>query len=63
MLITDDVDIVRHMSAHGSGWTRGTWYDGVKLDPRQDSVFSTRDEQLHTDLKAKETGAVSVAPQ
>ena len=29
------------------------------MDVRLDTVFSTRDEQLHTELKAKESGGVS----
>lgn len=28
----------------------------MRMDPRLDTVFSTRDEQLHADLKAKESG-------
>ncbi|KAK5111800.1 hypothetical protein LTR62_004720 [Meristemomyces frigidus] len=48
--------MVRRMNAAGSKWTRGTWYDGMKLDPRQDSVFSTRDETLHADMRSKEIG-------
>ncbi|KAK3726122.1 hypothetical protein LTR37_000270 [Vermiconidia calcicola] len=56
LLITDDADLVRHMNAPGSRWTRGPWYEGVKLDPRLDSVFSTRDERVHADLKAREAG-------
>lgn len=58
LLVTSDADIVRHMSAPGSAWRRSGWYDGMKLDPRIDTVFSTRDEKLHADLKAKEAGAV-----
>jgi cytochrome P450 len=57
LLITDDADIVRHMAAPRSGWTRSRWYNGVRFDPRKDTVFSTRDEKLHTELKAKMTGA------
>ncbi|CAK3936056.1 Pisatin demethylase [Lecanosticta acicola] len=54
LLVTDDPDLIRHMNAPGSKWTRSTWYDAMKLDPRQHSVFSTRDEKLHAELKAKE---------
>jgi cytochrome P450 len=57
LLITDDADVVRHMAAPRSGWTRSKWYNGVRFDPRKDTVFSTRDEKLHTELKAKMTGA------
>ena len=31
----------------------------MRLDPRLDSVFSTRDEKHHADLRAKESGGVS----
>lgn len=58
LLVTDDADLVRHMNAPGSRWTRSSWFTGLRLDPRQDTVFSTRDEREHADLKAKETGAV-----
>ena len=60
LLLTDDADLVRHMNAPGSKWTRSGWYDGVRLDPRYDSVFSARDEKLHADLRAKEIGAVCI---
>lgn len=59
LLVTDDADLVRHMNAPGSKWSRSGWYDGVRLDARYDSVFSARDERLHADLRAKEIGAVS----
>lgn len=36
----------------------GGWYEGMKLDPRVDTVFSTRDENLHADLRSREIGAV-----
>lgn len=58
VLITDDPDLVRRQSAAGSKWTRSQWYEGVKLDPRHESVFSTRDEGLHAELRGKESGAV-----
>ncbi|KAK4569667.1 hypothetical protein LTR86_003432 [Recurvomyces mirabilis] len=56
LLITDDADLVRHMNAPGSKWTRGSWYDGMRLDPGHDHVFSTRDEAVHADLRSKEIG-------
>ncbi|KAF2163606.1 hypothetical protein M409DRAFT_68501 [Zasmidium cellare ATCC 36951] len=54
LLVTDDPDLVRHMNAPGSRWTRSGWYDAMKMDPRKDNVFSTRNEKLHAELKAKE---------
>ncbi|KAK6430209.1 hypothetical protein LTR95_013639 [Oleoguttula sp. CCFEE 5521] len=56
LLITDDADIIKHMSAPGSRWTRSPWYDGVRLDPRYDTVFSTRSEKHHADLRSREIG-------
>ncbi len=46
------------MYATGSTWTRSGWYDAMRMDPRQDNVFSTRDEKAHNELKAKEAGGV-----
>ena len=46
LLITDDADIIRHMSAPRSGWTRGPWYNAMAFDLRGDTVFSTRDEKV-----------------
>ncbi|KAF2859031.1 cytochrome P450 [Piedraia hortae CBS 480.64] len=57
LLVTNDADIVRHLNAPGSRWRRSEWYNGVKLDPRQDTVFSTRDEHVHATLRSKESGA------
>lgn len=59
LLVTDDAELIRHMNAPGSRWTRSGWYDAMRMDPRQDSVFSTRNEKLHAELKAKEAGGVS----
>ena len=60
LLITDDSELVRHMNAPNSQWRRGEWYIGMRMDWRLDTVFSTRDEQLHADLKAKESGGVRI---
>ncbi|EXJ87353.1 hypothetical protein A1O3_04312 [Capronia epimyces CBS 606.96] len=57
LVITDDADIIRHISAPRSAWSRADWYDAMRHDPRQDSVFSTKDEKHHADLRAKMIGA------
>ena len=59
LLVTDDADVIRHMSAPRSGWTRSVWYSRQAFDARQDTVFSTRDEKLHAELRSKMMGAVS----
>ncbi|GIZ47929.1 hypothetical protein CKM354_001100500 [Cercospora kikuchii] len=56
LLVTDDAELIRHINAPGSRWTRSGWYDAMRMDPRQDNVFSTRNEEAHVDLKAKEAG-------
>lgn len=61
ILVTGDEDVVRHMNAPGSRWRRSHWYEAMRLDPRLDTVFSTRDEKLHFDLKAKEAGGVRMS--
>lgn len=59
LLVTDDADLIMRMNAPGSKWTRSGWYDAMRMDPRKDSVFSTRNEKLHAELKSKEAGGVS----
>lgn len=56
LLLTSDPDIIRHMNGPGSKWTRSGWYAAMRFDPRADSVFSTRDEKLHTELRLLEIG-------
>lgn len=59
LLITDDPELLKHMSAARSPWRRSPWYAGMKLDPKCDTVFSTRDEKLHSEMRTMEIGAVS----
>ena len=59
VLITDDVDVLRHMNAPRSEWRRSEWYSAMAFDPRKDTVFSTRDERLHGELRGKMIAAVS----
>ena len=58
LLVTDDPDLFRHMNAPRSLWTRGTWYDGMKMDPRQNNILSERDEKKHAEMRAKMIGGV-----
>ena len=52
-IMTDDPVILRHMSAPRSNFRRGTFYDGMSVDPNFNSVLSERDEKLHNTLRAK----------
>lgn len=56
LLLTSDPDIIRHMNLPNSKWRRSGWYDALRMDPRADSVFSTRDERKHADLRSLEIG-------
>ena len=58
LLVTDDVDLLRHMSAARSVYTRSDWYDGMKLDPNIPNVISERNEMRHTALRAKMASGV-----
>ena len=61
MLLTDDVAFLRRMSAPRSAYTRGEWYDGVKLDVNVNNVISERNEQKHAEIRAKLANGVSVS--
>jgi hypothetical protein len=62
LLVTDDADLLRHMSAPRARWTRGNWYDGMKLDPRVNNILSERNERRHAELRAKMIAGVSLNP-
>ncbi|KAH8201170.1 hypothetical protein TruAng_004638 [Truncatella angustata] len=52
-LITDDPDIIRRMSAARSAYKRSSWYDAMRLNPLQHSLFSLTDTATHDRLKAQ----------
>ena len=53
LLVTNDPDLLRHMSAPRSLWTRGKWYEIHKFDASTDNIFSTIDEKKHAQLRSK----------
>lgn len=56
LLLTNDPDVIRHMNLPASKWRRSGWYNAFNMDPRADSVFSTRDEKQHSELRQLEIG-------
>jgi cytochrome P450 len=52
-VVTCDPDIVRRTTAVRSEYTRGPWYDAMKLEPGRDNLFSLRDEAAHMKLRNK----------
>ena len=53
LLITDDPDILRRMNSARSKYSRGGWYDAVRLHPDNPSMMGSRDTEWHDDIKAK----------
>ena len=53
MILTDDPDLYRHMSAPRSAFTRGHWYKGMSFDARVDNILSMTDEKRHAELRTK----------
>jgi cytochrome P450 len=51
MLITSDPDLMRRMNAVRSPFTRGPWYNALKLHPERDNITSYIDEGKHADLR------------
>jgi hypothetical protein len=60
-LVTNDPDLLRHMSAPRSLWARGGWYEIHKFDSTTDNIFSTTDEKKHTRLRSKLGPAVCLS--
>lgn len=58
-LVTNDPDVLRRMSAVRSLYTRSEWYDGARLEPEYDSMFSERNEERHNMLRSKAAIGVS----
>ncbi|KAK4033209.1 cytochrome P450 [Parachaetomium inaequale] len=52
-LITDDPDVLRRMMAARSPYTRGPWYEALRVDPSKDNVLTLRDDAAHTARRAK----------
>ena len=57
-LITDDPEIIRHMSGARTTYGRSYWYDGMVLTPDQDNMLSEKDVGVHDRLKAQMAAGV-----
>lgn len=60
ILVTNDADLLRHMSGARSTYSRAAWYDGMRLDPRVNNVISERNDKRHNALRAKMASGVSL---
>ena len=52
-LITSDPDIIRKINKERSGYYRGTWYTGGRLNPYYDNMFSQQEPTAHTKYKSR----------
>lgn len=59
MLVTDDPEVLKKLSAVRSSYTRSDWYDGMRFEADHGHVFSERNEKRHTELRGKMAAGVS----
>lgn len=52
-LITGDPDIIRRINKERSGYNRGSWYTGGRINPYYDNMFSQQQPAAHTKYKSR----------
>ena len=57
-LLTSDPDVTRRILTARSGYTRGPWYDSIRIYPHAPNLVSERDERKHSRLKYKLSASV-----
>lgn len=59
-LVTSSPDLLAHMNAVRSPYTRSTWFNGAtRVEPGKDHVFSQLDEEKHTKRRQQMAAGVS----
>lgn len=58
-LMTDDPDVLKHMSAARSGYARDTWYITGRFNPYHDNMFTVLQPKEHTQFKSRTLHAYS----
>lgn len=53
MLLTNDPELLRHMSLPKSRWTRSEFHDANDFGGKTKNVFAERDEKRHAMLRSK----------
>jgi hypothetical protein len=61
-LVTNDPDVLRRMWAVRSPYKKGSFYQAVRFDPTRDNLISMRDDQAHSELRAKMAAGVILVP-
>lgn len=57
-LLTNDPTVTRKILDAKSGYTRGPWFDSLRIDPRTTNIVSERDKKKHARLRFKLAGSV-----
>lgn len=52
-LITGDPDIIRKINKERGGYDRGAWYNGGRINPYYENLFSTKQPAAHTKYKSR----------
>jgi hypothetical protein len=55
-LLTDDPVLVRRILAAHSHYTRGPWFDSIRIDPQTTNIVSERDTGKHNHLRHQMSG-------
>lgn len=58
-LLTNDPTLTRKILAVRSRYTRGPWFDSIRIDPHTPNIVSERDEKSHNRLRSKLAASVS----
>ena len=58
-LITSDPTTTRDILAARSKYTRGPWFDSIRIDPNTSNIVSERDTKKHSILRHKLAASVS----
>ena len=58
-LLTDDPNLIRKILAVRSRYSRGPWFDSIRIDPHIPNIVSERDEKSHNRLRSKLSASVS----
>lgn len=58
-LLTDSPELIFRMNAARSPYTKSKWYNGSRIQPGRDNIFSGVDEDRHTKRRAQMASGVS----
>jgi hypothetical protein len=62
LLVTSDPNIIRRINGARSTYTKSKWYQGIRMQPGHDNVFSTVDEKAHAQRRSQMAMGVRELP-